>query len=210
MRLRRLAQLEQVGEFAQDLALRRRLGLVAIERLLGVAAGLLKEAALFAALRALEFDLALGAFAERLREQLRLLEIAIDQHQPRGGHLLVELREEAGQHLVLGHLGGVLREEAAVPPILAAADEEGLQAHRPALAGERPDVGIRDAFGVDRLRALDRGQRAQPVAQDARPARNPYSPRPGSSGRRSSSAPRSTCRRGSSSRPRPARHRPRV
>ena len=51
-------------------------------------------------------------------------------------------------------------------PILAAADEEGLDAHRPALAGEREDVGVAEPLGVDRLAALDVGQRAQPVAID--------------------------------------------
>ena len=51
-------------------------------------------------------------------------------------------------------------------PILAAADEEGLDAHRPALAGEREHVGVAEPLGVDRLAALDEGQRAQPVAED--------------------------------------------
>ena len=53
-------------------------------------------------------------------------------------------------------------------PILAAADEEGLDAHLPALAGEREDVGVAEPLGVDRLAALDEGQRAQPVAIDRR------------------------------------------
>ena len=36
----------------------------------------------------------------------------------------------------------------------------------PALAGEREDVAVAKPFGMDRLAALDIGQRAQPVAID--------------------------------------------
>jgi len=53
-----------------------------------------------------------------------------------------------------------------MPPILAAANEEGLDAHRPALAGEREDVGVAQPFGMDDLGALDVGERAQAVAID--------------------------------------------
>ena len=53
-----------------------------------------------------------------------------------------------------------------MPPILPAADEEGLDAHRPALAGEREDVGVAEPVGVDRLTALDIGERAQAIAID--------------------------------------------
>ena len=53
-----------------------------------------------------------------------------------------------------------------MPPILAAADEEGLDAHLPGLAGQREDVGVAEPLGMDRLAALDVGQRAQPVAVD--------------------------------------------
>src|SRR5205085_8732707 len=58
------------------------------------------------------------------------------------------------------------REEAAMPPILAAADEEGLDAHRPALAGERENIGIAEPLGMDHLAALDVGERAQAIAID--------------------------------------------
>jgi hypothetical protein len=60
----------------------------------------------------------------------------------------------------------VRREEGAVPPILPAADEEGLDAHGPALAGQREDVGVAEPLGMHRLAALDVGQRAQAVAVD--------------------------------------------
>ena len=53
-----------------------------------------------------------------------------------------------------------------MPPILAAADEEGLDRHRSRLAGERENVGVAQPLRMNRLAALDVGQRAQPVAID--------------------------------------------
>ena len=53
-------------------------------------------------------------------------------------------------------------------PVLAAANKEGLHANLPALGREREDVGIPHPARVDRLRALDKGRRAQPIAQNGR------------------------------------------
>src|SRR3954447_25925452 len=58
------------------------------------------------------------------------------------------------------------REEGAMAPILAAADEEGLNRHGPSLAGEREYVGVAKSLGMHRLAALDVGQSPQPVAID--------------------------------------------
>ena len=93
-------------------------------------------------------------------------ELAVDEDPPRRRHVLVELDEKARHHLGFRNVVGVRREESAMPPILPAANEEGLDRHGPALAGEREDVGIAEPFGMDRLAALDVGQRAQPVAVD--------------------------------------------
>src|SRR3546814_11599437 len=60
------------------------------------------------------------------------------------------------------------REEAAMPPILPAADKETRDAQLPTLRRKRKDVGVAQPFGVDRLAALDEGQRFQPVAQHRR------------------------------------------
>src|SRR5215210_1917023 len=57
-------------------------------------------------------------------------------------------------------------EEAAMAPIVAAADEEGLDRHHPALAGQGEYVGIPEPFRMDGLAALDEGQGAEPVAID--------------------------------------------
>ena len=114
---------------------------------------------------------------QRLGEQFRLGQLAVDQDAPRRRHLLVELDQEAGQHLRLGHVGGVRREEAAVAPILAAADEEGLDR-----TSSRP---CRRARRCRRRRAPRRGSPGCPGCRSARAAgrdrrrraRNP-APRP--------------------------------
>src|SRR3546814_7635869 len=54
--------------------------------------------------------------------------------------------------------------EAAVPPVLSAANEKGLNADRYALAGHGKDVCISQALRVDRLTALNESQRFQAVA----------------------------------------------
>src|SRR3546814_11254055 len=54
--------------------------------------------------------------------------------------------------------------EAAVPPVLSAANEKGLNADRSALAGHGKDVCISQALRVDRLTALNESQRFQAVA----------------------------------------------
>src|SRR5579884_60288 len=58
------------------------------------------------------------------------------------------------------------RKESAMPPVLPATNEEGLDRHGSSLAGEREHVGVAEPFGVHGLAALDVGQRAQPVAID--------------------------------------------
>src|SRR4051812_12160730 len=58
------------------------------------------------------------------------------------------------------------REERAVPPILPAADEKGLDGHGPGLACEREYIGVAESFGMHGLASLDVGQRPQPVTID--------------------------------------------
>ena len=55
------------------------------------------------------------------------------------------------------------REEGAMTPILPAADEEGLDRHRPRLARQREDIGITEPLRVDRLAPLDVGQGTQAI-----------------------------------------------
>ena len=51
-------------------------------------------------------------------------------------------------------------------PILPATNEEGLDAHLPSVAGKREDVGVAEPLGMNRLAALNIGQRTQPIAVD--------------------------------------------
>ena len=164
--LRRFGQVEEVGHLAQQLGLRRRLGQPPVECLDRVALRLIEQTAAIAPLRHGELYLVSRPLAQRLGQQLTLGQVAVEQDRLGGRHFLVELHEEAGQHLLLGHIGGVRGEEAAMPPILAAADEKGLDAHHPLATCQREDVGVAHPFGIDRLRPLDEGQRLQPVAQD--------------------------------------------
>ena len=55
-----------------------------------------------------------------------------------------------------------------MPPILPAADEEARDAELSALRRESEDIGVAEPVGVDRLAALDEGQRFQPVADHRR------------------------------------------
>ena len=163
--LRFLGQFEELGQLAQDLRLGAGLGEAAVERFGGVAAGLLHQPAAVAALGHADGDPVPARLAQRFLEQFALRQVAVDQDRARRGHFLVELRQHPGEDFRLRHFGDVAGEEGAVAPVLPAADEEGLDGDLPALGGEREHVGIAHPFGVDRLRALDEGRRAQPVAQ---------------------------------------------
>ena len=163
--LRRLGQLEQVGDLAQQFRLRGRFGQPPVERLDRVALCLIHQAAAIPPLRHRQRDLIPRALAQRLGQQPAFRQIAVEQDRPRRRHLLIELGQERGEHLVLGHVGGVRGKEAPVPPILPATDEERLHADHPVLRRQREHVGVADPLGIDRLTALDEGQRLQPVAQ---------------------------------------------
>ena len=110
-------------------------------------------------------DLALCTLGQGLRQQARLRQFSVEQYQLCGRHILVKLREEAGEYLVLAHLGDMRGEERAVPPILPATDEECLYSHHAIAVRQRKNVGVANALRVDRLRPLYEGQRLQPVAQ---------------------------------------------
>src|SRR5258708_36909277 len=56
------------------------------------------------------------------------------------------------------------REEGTMAPILSATDEESLDRHGSGLARKREHIGVSKPFCMNRLAALDVGERAQPVA----------------------------------------------
>ncbi len=166
MRLGTSGELERIGKLAQDLALARGFREPPVERLFGIALRLLHQLAPRAALRNFDHDLAFRAYRQRLFEQLAVGNVAVDEDPPRRRHVLVELDQKASQNLSFRDVVGMRREECAVPPILSATNEEGLDRDRPCLAGEREYVGVAEPFGMHRLAALDVGQSPQAVAID--------------------------------------------
>ena len=98
---------------------------------------------------------------QRLGQQVRLGQIAIDQDQARRRHVFIELRQKLSHHFGFIVAFGVRREKRAVAPVLPATNEKGLDRDLPALHRDRENVGIADPFGIDRLAALDESRRAQ-------------------------------------------------
>ena len=164
--LRRISQFEQFGELTQQFALCRAFSEAAVKRFLGVARGLADQSDALAALREKNRDLATRALGERFGEQFGLGQDTIEQDQPRRRHILIKLREKAGQHFGLFYFLRMRREKGAMPPILSAANEKCLNPHRAIFVRERKNIGIANALRVDRLAALNESQRAQPVAHD--------------------------------------------
>ena len=145
--------------------MRRAFGQPPVERFFGVALGLRDQPDAVSALRMRYLDPALGAFGQRLRQQVGFGQCPVEQYAFRGRHILIKLREEAGKYLLLGQFLRMCREESAVPPILPATDEERLYPHHTIFVRQREDIGIANTLRVDRLAPLDEGQRLQPVAQ---------------------------------------------
>ena len=95
-----------------------------------------------------------------------------DEDQPRHRLVVVELRDEAIEHLFDGERAIGLRKIGAVAPVLARAEEEHLDARLAAVLVGGENVGFLDAFRVDRLIGGDVRQRPQPVAVLARRVSN--------------------------------------
>ena len=131
----------------------------AVERLDRVALRLFDQTGAVAALGDFDAHLAADSFGQGLGDQIALGGRAVGQHQLGRRHFFVKLRHEAGQHFIFSDFGSVDREEAAMPPILATTNEEGLDAHRSAFRCQRENVGVAQPFGVDGLAALNEGQR---------------------------------------------------
>ena len=161
---RRFGQFEQVRHLLQQFTLRCALGQSPIERFCRVARRLLDQAHTVAALRHADFDLALGTFGQRLRQQICFGQLPIEENEFRRGNIFIKLREEAGEHFVLAHFRNMRGEKGTMPPILPTTDEKRLNAHHPVAMRQRKDVGVAYAFCVDRLRPLNEGERPKPVA----------------------------------------------
>ena len=84
--------------------------------------------------------------------------------QARHRLVVVELGDEALQHLLDGQRAVGAREVGAVAPVLAGAEEEHLDAGLPAVLEGGEHVRLLDALRIDGLVGGDVGQRPQPVA----------------------------------------------
>src|SRR5471032_1393611 len=102
-----------------------------------------------------DLDLAAALGAERLGEQVALLEFVRHQHQPRRRLVVVELRHERAEHL--GRAEGAIsfREISAVAPILSGAEKEHLDAIVAAGLMQREYVGFLYGAWIDALMRRD-------------------------------------------------------
>ncbi len=92
-----------------------------------------------------------GTRPQRLAQQRAIRQLAVEQHRARRWHFLIKLTQKSGQHFLLRHIVGVRGEKAAMPPILAAANEKRLHPDHAIAVGHRKHIGVADTIGVDRL-----------------------------------------------------------
>ena len=165
----RFGQFEQLRNLLQQFALRCAFGKLAVKRLFGIARRLFDKPHPVAALRHADFDFTFGPFGQRLRQQVRLGQLAIEKDAFGRRNVLVELGKEAGEHLVLAHFRNMRGKERTMPPILPATNEKRLNAHNAIAVRQRENIGIADTLGVNCLRPLDEGECLQTVAYHGRP-----------------------------------------
>ncbi len=156
---------EHLGDAFQKLGLGGAFSLTTAQRLAGVEPRLIDDLALLAALGDGHLDAAALADGERLGQQSAAGRIVGQEDQAGRLAALVELGEEGVEHLVDRRAAIVTGKIGAVAPVLAAAEEEDLNAGFAVRAMDREDVGFLEALRVDPLRLLDMGERLDPVAQ---------------------------------------------
>ena len=128
-----LVEFEELRQVAEDLGLGPAFRQPPFERFNGIAGRLLHQLTPVAALRDRDRDRMARLFGQSFGDQFLLRQLPVDEDGARRRHLLVELQEHVGHHLGLFDIAGVLGKDRAVPPILAAPDEERLDTHLPAL-----------------------------------------------------------------------------
>ncbi len=119
---------------------------------------------LLAALGRRDFDLEAGLDRQRVGQQLGFLDLVRQQDQFRRRLVVVELRQERGQHFFRRERFLRAREIGAVAPVLAGAEEEHLDAGIAALLMDGEHVGFFHGARIDALLRLDRRQRREAVA----------------------------------------------
>ena len=90
-----VCQFEGVSEFAQDSALRRGLSHAAVERFLGIAAGLVQKLASGPALGNFNHDFAFRPRGQSFFQQRTVRDVAVYKDPPRWRQVLVKLDEKA-------------------------------------------------------------------------------------------------------------------
>ncbi len=123
---------------------------------------------LFAALRRRDLDAMAGALAQRLLQNLAVLDLVRQQHEPRRRLVGIELRQEGIEHFARTEALVGARKIGAIAPVLIGAEEEDFDAELSGLLGNGEDIGLLDGMRIDPLHALDVGERGDAVAQPRR------------------------------------------
>ena len=161
--LRHLPQRERGGHPFQQPALRRRVGELAAKRLARVGQRMRDQFLFLAALRHRDFDFVAGLHAKGVGKQCRFLDLMRQQDEFRRRLVVVELREERGQHFLRRERLLRAREIGAVAPVLAGAEEEHFDAGIAALLMDGEHVGFFYRARIDALLRLDRRQRGEAI-----------------------------------------------
>ena len=130
---------------------------------------MLDDPGLGPALRNANVHLALGLGRQRLCEKLAVGHVVGDEDQLRHRLVVVELRDEAVEHLLHGQRAIGLGEVGAVAPVLAGAKEEHLDARLPAVLRGGEDVGLLNPLRIDRLVGGDVREGGEAIAEACRP-----------------------------------------
>ena len=154
--LRHPRQAERLGELAQELSLRRRLGKLAAQRLPRIGERMLDQILSLAAPRHRNLHLVTALGAQRLRQKFVIVDVVRDQDQARTRFVVIELGQKRAEDFFGRNRPVGLGEIGAIAPVLSGAEEKHLDACETALLMERKNIGFLDPARVDALMRLDR------------------------------------------------------
>ncbi len=161
-------QPERLADVIEDLGLGRVLGQLAAQRLAGVGQGVADQVGLLAPARNGDLHPALRLHGEGLGQQLDLVRRDIGQDQARDRLVFIELPQEGAEDLRVAVAAVDAGEIGPPAPVLARAEEEGLDARLTAVGEQGEDVGLLHGLGVDRLLHGDGRQRPDAVPHPRR------------------------------------------
>ena len=143
-------------------------GELAAERLPRILKRVVHEFALLAALRREHFDAAAKPRGQHFFKQRAVLDRMREKDAARRRVLLIKLRKKGVEDFGLGQRRVGAGEVGAIAPVLIGAKEERFDAEASGVLGDGEDVGFFDAARIDPLRALNRRERRDAVAQPRR------------------------------------------